>query len=249
MGLFLLVSDETSFLFFGVTKFFGIPFEKQAVRAVGCINDLQKTVGDERVLDYDGVSEEEEIGDSGSCTWTTDDLLGRCFGLQKQAGNFPTAGSCEKLCCQVGWDCITYQWRKDKGCFLGDIVRVGEESAPTDNWCEPSIPAEWTGKRMLSFSRETLTCTFRKKNLSGQCYGLGVKKPPKTPQACEELCCKTNTCTVWQFREDKGCFVGNTKNCDKDVIPWTGRRKPVPKWLLKDLKEKRKKEKFRDKIS
>jgi len=231
--IFILLMGERKYvMLFHVQQFFGIPTwvvkttpnEEKNVVASTLTNAVASTV----------VTNAGKVKDTGSCEWRPDELSGRCFGLQKQDGDFPTRDVCEKHCCKVGWDCITYQWRKDKGCFIGDIVRLGSERAPTGNWCEPSEPAEWMGKRLIE-RKDSTSCTFEEETLTGQCYGLGVKKPPKTAGGCEALCCLTEKCEVWQFREDKGCFIGKSHNCDKDVTAWTGRRKPTPEWRLKGV--------------
>jgi len=197
-----------------------VPKEKAPAASVALIEKAQAALGGAR------------------CEWQDEILEGRCMGLRHLDGDYPTAASCGDACCEAGWECFTWQWRKDRGCFLGDIVRVGLEGAPTGNWCEPTKPATWMGKRLKKRNGDG-TCMFQTPNLSGQCYGLGVKKPPETPDGCEQLCCETQEkeCTVWQFREDKGCFIGKSGQCDEDVISWIGRRRPVPEWRKKGNKD------------
>lgn len=49
-------------------------------------------------------------------------------------------------------------------------------------------------------------------------------------EECESLCCSQgpDECTVWQWRQDKGCFTGVPGNCDSDNRPFKGARKCVP---------------------
>merc|ERR1711879_535952 len=58
-----------------------------------------------------------DLGGEACGEWRPDLLVGRCFGLQKQKGDFPSAASCGDRCCELGDDCFTWQWRPDKGCF------------------------------------------------------------------------------------------------------------------------------------
>lgn len=241
LGFFLLMSEKKYIMLMHVRQFFGITFSeagkvnliegthepKLALDSAARSNTVSKPAGGENKI------AQSVKGTENSCKWREDQLVGKCFGLQKQEGTYATQQICEQRCCEVGWDCITYQWRQDMGCFFGDIVRLGLEGAPTGNWCEPSKPSQWTGKRLVS--RESSICSFGEENLSGQCYGLGVKKPPTTSGGCEKLCCETDTCEVWQFRDDKGCFIGKSNNCDRDVLSWFGRRKPTPEWRAKGL--------------
>jgi len=243
VGFVVLMNEKKYIMLFHVQQYLGISLpvkvkveslEAQAntipvIEKMSQSNKEAITPELDKVVDKVAASAVETIQDS--CEWREDELIGRCFGLKKQDGKYPTQLSCQQHCCEVGWDCITYQWREDKGCFIGDIVRLGSENAPTGNWCEPTKPAEWLGKRLAS--RESSTCKFEEGNLSGQCYGLGIQKPPTSPEGCEKLCCETEKCTVWQFRADKGCFVGKSNNCDKDVNAWSGRRKPTPEWRAK----------------
>jgi hypothetical protein len=256
VGFILLMNEKKYIMLFHVRNFLGVTFTiegrdelaKEAAQTAQVVGRaahsdiITATPAQEKVVApavkvakvaQAKVARAQTVADD-TCEWREDQLVGRCFGLQNQKGKFPTQQSCEEYCCKIGWDCITYQWRKDRGCFIGDIVRLGSENAPTGNWCEPTKPSEWIGKRIAS--RLTTGCTFESENLGGQCYGLGVQKPPKTPKGCEKLCCETEKCTVWQFRADKGCFVGKSNNCDSDVTAWSGRRKPTPEWRAKGRK-------------
>jgi len=241
VGFVVLLNEKKYIMLFHVQKYLGITLPvkvkieslKAQVNTIPVIDRMSPSIKEATTPELEKAVASAVKITQDSCEWREDHLIGRCFGLKKQDGKFPTQLSCQQHCCEVGWDCITYQWRKDRGCFIGDIVRLGSENAPTGNWCEPTKPSEWLGKRLIS--RESPTCTFGEENLTGQCYGLGVQKPPKSPEGCAKLCCETEKCTVWQFRADKGCFVGKSNNCDKDVNAWTGRRKPTPEWRRKGL--------------
>jgi len=181
----------------------------------------EDTHEEEKSISNDFVPEDE-------CTWRDDELVGRCHGLWRyKEGKISSAQECSALCCKKE-DCQSWQFEKKKGCFIGDIVRLGHERAPTGNWCEPVAPAPWKGKRVKS--REGETCTFEDGNEEFQCYGLGVKQPAESEKECQELCCQqTERCQLWQWRADKGCFTGKSGNCDKDNDVWIGKRKP-PNW-------------------
>lgn len=160
------------------------------------------------------------------CEWRDDFLVGRCHGLWKMKDKkIETAQECSKHCCEDD-ECQSWQFEKKKGCFVGDIVRLGSERAPTGNWCEPIAPSPWSGTRVLN--REGDQCTFSEKEEPYQCYGLGTKQKAETKEECEKLCCtQTDRCELWQWRDDKGCFTGKSGNCDKDNDVWIGKRKPA----------------------
>jgi hypothetical protein len=88
------------------------------------------------------------IADNQECRWRNDSLLGKCFGLECGSGpqkNATNPRACAELCCAMGDDCITWQFREDigtvyllvcklnasslVGCCVGAIVRLGDEQA------------------------------------------------------------------------------------------------------------------------
>ena len=112
------------------------------------------------------------------------------------------------------------QWQQGRGCLVGGPVRLGLEAADTGNWCEPTPPKDWQGKRLVGRSA-TGMCAWGE-DLPYQCFGLG---PEKTKGAdadehlsqaeCQKQCCEAEKCDVWQWREDKGCFWGVEGHCER----------------------------------
>ena len=118
--------------------------------------------------------------DKCSNLWTSDKLVGRCFGLKsftdygelKDVQSVDSADQCKSLCCQLGWSCITWQyWVGIKRCKLGGIVRLGKESAPTPNWCEPLPPIKWTGHKVASREADGASVKWDGEDLTTQCFG------------------------------------------------------------------------------
>ncbi|GAB5353555.1 hypothetical protein AAMO2058_000045500 [Amorphochlora amoebiformis] len=173
--------------------------------------------------------------DDSACVWRNDTLRGTCFGLRcrgKGWESISTSTECSKKCCNLKDKCITWQFRKDIGCCIGGAVRHGHEGLRSVHWCEPTPPSPWTGHRLKS--RGGGRCEWGDETLKGQCFGLGPVKPPKSKQLCADGCCKDPDCTLWQWRDDKGCFWGKTNNClpaadPVQMHPYIGKRKPVDK--------------------
>ena len=184
-----------------------------------------------------------------NCEWRDDTLWGTCFGMRYQK-DIKTQKECETKCCELEYQerilndedskkyCVSWQWSHNKGCFFGGIMRLGFESAKTPDWCEPTKPKKWNGKRIKSRDPNNI-CEWNDNELETQCFGLGpVKEGIKTVDECQQKCCESNIkidgdnntpCEIYQFREDKGCFFGKSGNCDKDLVTWFGKRKPYPK--------------------
>eukprot|EP00658_Telonema_sp_P-2_P044719 TRINITY_DN32618_c0_g1_i1.p1 TRINITY_DN32618_c0_g1~~TRINITY_DN32618_c0_g1_i1.p1 ORF type:complete len:207 (+),score=15.04 TRINITY_DN32618_c0_g1_i1:79-621(+) len=146
-----------------------------------------------------------------------------------------SAAGCAAACCQMGSKCITWQYRRDKGCLLGGDVRVGQEKDGPGNWCEDSAPAVWHGQA-LDIGRDSACGDgWEPNSLSGQCFGLGDRQriSPDTAVACRDACCAQPECLTWQFREDKGCFYAPTSRAHKNACeapefsPYRGQRKVV----------------------
>ena len=102
---------------------------------------------------------------------------------------------------------------------MGGPVRLGFEAADTGNWCEPTPPQDWKGKRLTKRSSPR-KCTWGE-NLPYQCFGLGPEKMGATDKdrlseaECQKQCCHDDSCEVWQWRDDKGCFWGKEGHCEK----------------------------------
>ena len=164
-----------------------------------------------------------------SCEWRPENLVGTCFGLQSIKG-IESAIQCKESCCNDA-ECITWQWHNIKGCQNGGNVRFGLERASTVNWCEPTKPRQWEGKRIKNKNEQNGECEWEEAELNTQCFGLGPEqKGIKTMEECAKICCdgKEKECEIWQWREDKGCFIGKSNNCDDDVLTYIGQRKVMP---------------------
>lgn len=181
-----------------------------------------------------------------SCEWRPEPLLGNCDGISaneeiRQA--HPTAVACEEGCCaQEG--CFAFQFRALEGCMFGmKDSRLGAEKDGPTSWCEPRAPATWKGQWVRTreggeavegaCSTDQQQANFNE--LSGQCFGLGPKRQTdsNTPEACQEACCATDDCKIWQWRRDAGCFFHNGAHFCKEVEtpgalePFYGKRKVV----------------------
>eukprot|EP01084_Bolivina_argentea_P315915 547482_1 len=160
------------------------------------------------------------------CNWRPENLFGACFGLSFMK-DIHSVIDCKKKCCEDE-ECITWQYHPTKGCQNGGNVRFGLEHADTPNWCEPMRPKQWNGKRLKNKDNNSNKCEWEEENVNTQCFGLGTQqKNVKTMEECNKLCCETKEkeCQLWQFRDDKGCFIGKSNNCDSDVLSYIGQRK------------------------
>lgn len=174
--------------------------------------------------------------------WTTDNLVGRCFGLSihskySELGNVEVvenAEDCKTLCCELGDKCKTWQyWNENKRCNLGPTVRLGPEAETSaegsTNWCEAEAPVVWRGKRIQN--RDGPICEWGD-GLPTQCHGMGVEKRGDDGNrlaraVCERACCHIAGCTMWQQHPDRGCFIGSGENiiCESYTGSFTGGRK------------------------
>lgn len=174
-----------------------------------------------------------------NCKWRPDKLVGTCFGLHRVTTDkinklIHSAATCKEYCCNMGEKCITWQYKSNKGCFVGGNVRLGLEHANTPHWCEPTLPIPWQGQRILNRTKhnDQNKCIWGK-HMPYQCFGLGPHKTGVTsPEDCAQHCCDHpksdgRDCELWQFRQDKGCFTGISNNCDSDHLPWFGERKVI----------------------
>lgn len=177
----------------------------------------------------------------GKCDalWTNEILVGRCFGLTthsdidalKQISHVNSDMECKDLCCDLGDNCITWQyWLGTSVCKLGGIVRLGDEAAPTVNWCEPNAPISWFGKTVVSRNGNEIVWG---PEVSTQCFGLGPEKKnpvtetPLSVEECEEACIKMEGCSAWQAHPSRGCFYSDSKQvyCEPYGGLYTGGRK------------------------
>ena len=176
--------------------------------------------------------------------WTSDKLVGRCFGLKshidyaslKDITVVTDALHCKALCCDLGKECISWQyWEGIKLCKLGGAVRIGGETAATPNWCEPDPPITWTGRRVSVINGTRVEVG---NELTTQCFGLGPQKytshgdirVPLTVQDCPVACLADSKCTTWQGHSNRGCFFSSSTNiyCEPYSGTYDGGRKISP---------------------
>jgi hypothetical protein len=155
------------------------------------------------------------------------------------------AAGCERLCCDLGKECISWQyWEHTEVCKVGGQIRLGMEAAPTPNWCDPIAPHKWNGKkigsRKLAERGGDATCTWGD-DTPTQCFGLGPERmnagSRMNADQCARACCNDPTCTMWQHQPDRGCYYntrGSSKtvediHCDPDILSFQGGRKNITK--------------------
>lgn len=176
-------------------------------------------------------------------------IPGRCFGLSTSESKIDNAQDCERLCCETGKKCVTWQyWGNAKICKIGGDVRIGLEAAETVNWCEPLPPIEWKGRNLLKRQvnedggvgggDKKATCTWGSEEQSFQCFGLGPermlenKSRISSAEECGQHCCDSKHCILWQWHKDRGCFHNiddkeKSYYCDKTGGNYHGGRKKV----------------------
>eukprot|EP01084_Bolivina_argentea_P201277 344068_1 len=88
------------------------------------------------------------------CDWRPDNLVGTCFGLTF-IKSIESAAQCKEACCKDE-ECITWQYHPTKGCQNGGNVRLGMEHAATPNWCEPTKPKPWKGRRIKGINNDNV---------------------------------------------------------------------------------------------
>jgi hypothetical protein len=191
-------------------------------------------------IDCDPTKENCNINDHCKGQWTGEKLIGRCFGLKthseyeefKNIVEVSNRNECQKLCCDLGDKCITWQyWVEIKMCKLGGIVRLGLESAPTVNWCEPNPPIVWNGNTVIS--RNENGDVEWGPNLPTQCFGLGPEKRnkesdrPLTVDECRDACASNGNCLTWQAHSERGCYFSDSKKvyCEPYDGAYDGGRK------------------------
>uniref|UniRef100_A0A7S2QSB5 Uncharacterized protein n=1 Tax=Norrisiella sphaerica TaxID=552664 RepID=A0A7S2QSB5_9EUKA len=225
-----------------------LPEEPMAKDAPGSINDVDrngKLNASVTPIESNEI-EHTELMDDAMCEWRSDILVGTCFGLRcgtKEAAAVKSAKECSSLCCGLEDKCITWQYREDIGCCIGPVVRLGFEGSKSPHWCEPTPPSPWEGGRKSSSEvlpnnasstpgpdASSLSCAWGDQ-IKGQCFGLGPSRPYQTIDECREACCNDEDCSVWQYRQDKGCFYGKSNHCERyegiAAQPYVGKRKPV----------------------
>jgi hypothetical protein len=165
--------------------------------------------------------------DQCSHEWTTDQIVGRCFGLKPHSEYAPfkdlhyvdSSQHCRQLCCRLGEQCQTWQyWIDNKICKLGDRVRIGTEQSDLPNWCDSEPPVVWTGRYVeMQNNLNVETGPI----LTTQCFGLGTLVDGKgSREECSTKCLQTTDCKIWQWHEKRGCYSSTNSQvyCD----PYTG---------------------------
>lgn len=59
---------------------------------------------------------------------------------------------------------------------------------------------------------------------TNQCHGLSQIKTASSGVTCEAACCSDCACTVWQFLDSKGCWIGSYEpsKCYNSTTGWAG---------------------------
>jgi len=169
------------------------------------------------------------------CDWEETVLAGACTGKMrdaKSATDDRSAAACEASCCASS-TCVSWQYRRGDGCKHGGDTRVGDEKDGPGAWCEASPPERWSGQQIDGDRAACDSTTWNPTELDGQCFGLGdQRKGIETAAECRDACCASirPVCTTWQWRDDKGCFAGRSKQCHArdDRGPFAGHRKRLP---------------------
>ena len=65
-------------------------------------------------------------------------------------------------------------------------------------------------------------------NLTGvECRGL-KSDTSKSADECRSTCCDEMDCAIWQYAEDKGCWLGTSDDCSKKSPSWVGGGRSTP---------------------
>ena len=101
----------------------------------------------------------DESKATDTCDWLPEKLTGRCWGLTNhhevkgmklKANKINNAMDCQKLCCDLGDQCATFQYIVGtKSCHVGPEVRLGKEKGKTDIWCDDVAPHKWSGHVLI----------------------------------------------------------------------------------------------------
>lgn len=186
---------------------------------------------------------------TGRCKglWRPDKLIGRCFGLKphneykelNKISSVNTQEECRHICCNMGNDCISWQYLNHTNngiCTLGGPVRLGLEANGKPDWCDPSPPGKWNGKRLLTRSKSE-GCSWGE-DLPDQCFGLGPERKskgwegePLSEQDCSKACCEDSECEMWQQMDGRGCYFAKKEGVwceEKPKGSYFGQRKCIP---------------------
>jgi len=177
---------------------------------------------------------------SNTCNWRPEPLAGECdvTKVTTESKAFDNAADCEDACCESD-ECVSWQFREKEGCQWGGDTRLGAEKDGVSAWCEPRAPAVWHGQWVKKNGNPIEgACSADTANLNelrGQCFGLGSKKHPQedTAEGCRSACCADESCGIWQWRSDSGCFYHKSGHGCKDANPldfekFDGKRKVMP---------------------
>ena len=187
-------------------------------------------------IKQEDIIRQEDIA-TNNCNWHPLPLLGYCDVTKttEESGKYNNAIDCENACCESD-SCISFQFRSKEGCQFGGDTRLGAEKDGVPAWCEPRAPAVWKGQWIKLEGADIIgACNdqgWNPQELPGQCFGLGSSQNTEnnTPESCRDGCCNKDDCSVWQWREDAGCFYNkNAHGCKdanpEDFKPFIGKRK------------------------
>ncbi len=123
---------------------------------------------------------------------------------------------CAISCCSDP-ECITWQHRRDVGCYHGRDVRIGMEKDGPSSWCSDHAPRRWQGQSLQQKNgivggmneeyddmARRMACdvtTWNPNEEIGQCFGLGDVRPLSSGSSveCMTACCIDPTCMGWQW--------------------------------------------------
>lgn len=203
-------------------------------------------------------SDGNPLFETGKCNglWRPEPLPGKCFGLNpvpNQYGVVANLRDCRSLCCNLGENCISWQFQTSTStCRIGGVIRLGLEKTGTADWCDPLPPSTWNGNRLISKQADGV-CVWGEE-LKSQCFGLGderksVQGSRYDAAGCRAACCSaasvggsgvTAGCAMWQEAEGRGCFFSETATTQCPKMKgerFIGGRKCVPKFCggMEDL--------------
>ena len=70
--------------------------------------------------------------------------------------------------------------------------------------------------------------TYFTHNLSSvECYGLHPNSAT-SPDDCRNACCADIMCATWQYDSTKGCWIGQSDDCNHPNNAWVGGSRDIP---------------------
>ena len=173
---------------------------------------------------------EREVPSCPYHPWKADEeMRGDCRSeLKSKNGDYASSmlsvDECAKSCC-LDPQCVTWQHRRDVGCYHGHDVRIGMEKDGPSSWCSDHAPRRWQGQSLMQKNGvdmggasgydatvRKMACDERTWNPNeevGQCFGLGDVRPMSSGSSleCMRACCVDPTCMGWQWNEVVSAFL------------------------------------------